>query len=710
MFRKIYTVLLAVSAAVLSSCTGGTKVAVVVDPATYEQCSQAVDEYISAISTPRRHAELLIDRWGVPDSLRAALQQMHQSDRLEGAVLVGDIPIPMIRDAQHLCTAFKMNQTAAWHLSSVPSDRYYDDFDLDFQFLKQDNNRPELFYYSLTGKGAQRVDCDIYTSRIKPVAGADKYAQISDFLTRAANAHKQGAQSIDKVLFFSGHGYNSDSMNARIDEASALREQFPVLGTPKGRLEYINHNFDEFVGRRLLSALDDPDLDVALLHHHGGPDVQYMNGSPYASSPDKWIELARSYFRGKVRDASDKAKTKAYFKSRFDIPDSWMDDATDPATAERDSLRAEAMDIHPADVDAHRPQAKFIMLDACFNGSLGKDDYMAAHYIFHPGGGTMAVKANTVNTLQDIWPDELAGLLDMGVSVGNWLKGQLTLESHIFGDPTFAFKGSSKDPDARIGRGPGACGWRRMLRSDKPELRCLAIKMLHRSGRISSDRLLSIEQDDPSALVRLEAFNTLTLIRDANLTQAIKIALADDYELTRRLAGKFAAKNQDPGLCPVLVDAYMDPCCTAREVFQIRDALDKMDINMVFAELDKAPYWKGQEALDAIKRYMSRSDSVRTAEYKDLVEGKLTIKQASSLIKSERNSNTVSSIEPILDIIADDNADHSLRLTAAEALGWYNFSYKRDYLLERVNTLAEQVSDQEINAELLKTAARLKPE
>jgi hypothetical protein len=37
-------------------------------------------------------------------------------------------------------------------------------------------------------------------------------------------------------------------------------------------------------------------------------------------------------------------------------------------------------------------------------------------------GSTMVVKANSVKHLQDILPDQLAGLLDLGVSVGNWPK------------------------------------------------------------------------------------------------------------------------------------------------------------------------------------------------------------------------------------------------------------------------------------------------
>jgi len=35
----------------------------------------------------------------------------------------------MIRDAQFLTSAFKMDQKRPWQQSSIPSDRYYDDFD-----------------------------------------------------------------------------------------------------------------------------------------------------------------------------------------------------------------------------------------------------------------------------------------------------------------------------------------------------------------------------------------------------------------------------------------------------------------------------------------------------------------------------------------------------------------------------------------------------
>ena len=697
----------------LASCARRSEVAVVVDPVCYDRISDAVDSYVKAIDSKWKKGVLLIDRWGVPDSLRAELQSLYRNGHLEGAVLIGDIPIPMIRDAQHLCTAFKMDQSQPWQRSSVPSDRYYDDFGLDFKFIKKDESDSLLYYYSLTGDGDQRVSCDIYTARIKAPEGPDKYAAIADFLLRAAEKHHNGAQAMDKVLFFSGHGYNSNSMHARIDEAQALREHFPFLKEPSAKLEYLNHDFERFVGPRLLAALDDGDLDLALLHHHGSPDLQYMNGSPYVSSPDGWIEQARRYFRGKIRDAKDPKASRQYFMSRFGVPAAWLDDANDPAMVEQDSIYAESVDIHLADIDAHCPQAAVVMLDACFNGAFIHKDYLAAHYIFHPGGGTMAVRANTVNTLQDIWPDEQCGLLALGVCAGNWAKGELTLENHLFGDPTFAFASSGRNDeiDHLIStKGGNSRVWRKLLKSDSAELRCLSVKNLYKAGKISSDALLKIQREDPSAIVRLEAFNLLCFRRDASLTGAIRTALDDSYELTRRLGAKIAAKHLAPELMPILVEKYMDPNCTIREVFHIKDALEGYEPSDVLAEFAKRPYWRGEEAARTFDSSLARADSVSRAEYASLGKGVLTVKQARNLIKTERNKCSVKPLPAIFLLLEDENADEGLRVTAAEVLGWYNFSYKRDEVMERCTALAGTVTSGPLKAELNKTVARLKSE
>ena len=314
----------------------GTTFAVVVDEKTYEKIPQQVDAYVAATGNSYRKGVLVVDKWFNPDSIKAHLYNMYKTCNLEGAVFIGDIPIPMLRDAQHFTTAFKMNQKMDIKDSSVPSDRFYDDFDLKFKFIRQDDEKKLFFYYSLLPDGAQELGCDIYTARIKAPEGENKYELIAAYLEKAVAAHGNRI-AMDKILHFGGHGYNSESMNARIDEAVAFSEQFQFLNTNKGNLEYIDFTFDKYVKTRLMAAVADKDLDLAMLHHHGADDTQYLNGSPFVADPQGWIKLARNYFRTKMRSAKDKEKTRARFIEQYDIPASWCDDAFTPEREKEDS-------------------------------------------------------------------------------------------------------------------------------------------------------------------------------------------------------------------------------------------------------------------------------------------------------------------------------------------------------------------------------------
>ena len=49
-----------------------------------------------------------------PEPIREQLVKLHENEKtpLEGCVFIGDIPIPMIRDAHHLSSAFKRSPKA----------------------------------------------------------------------------------------------------------------------------------------------------------------------------------------------------------------------------------------------------------------------------------------------------------------------------------------------------------------------------------------------------------------------------------------------------------------------------------------------------------------------------------------------------------------------------------------------------------------------
>ena len=69
--------------------------AIVIDSVSYQEARPEVDAYARAIE--RLHGlkvYTVIDRWQVPDSIRATLKHLHEqkSEPIVGTVFVGDIP------------------------------------------------------------------------------------------------------------------------------------------------------------------------------------------------------------------------------------------------------------------------------------------------------------------------------------------------------------------------------------------------------------------------------------------------------------------------------------------------------------------------------------------------------------------------------------------------------------------------------------------
>lgn len=700
-----------------------TTFAVVVDEQTYANIAEDVDAYVASVNNDNRKGVLVVDKWFNADSIKSHLYNMYLNENLEGAAFVGDIPIPMVRDAQHLTTAFKMNQSADIKDSSVPSDRFYDDFDLKFKFIKQDEDQPLFFYYSLLADGPQEIDCDIYSARIKAPEGDDKYKLLSAYLKKTV-AEKGQKQPMSKVLHFAGHGYNSESFNARIDEAVAFSEHFQFLNTNKGNLNFIDHTFDNSVKTRLIAALQDKELDLAILHHHGHQDVQYLNGAPYVSVPKDWLDLAKNYFRTKMRRAKNPEKTKAGFIRDFGIPAEWLDEANDPDLILKDSLYAAGMDIYIPDLKDFVSGGKFVILDACYNGGFNCDDYIAAHHIFNPGR-TIVVKANSVNTLQDTWTTELIGLLNWGVCAGNWAKGQMTLESHLFGDPTFCYAQgdvvypTKKEFDinsAMVSKKGDMKFWREVLEASLSDvntcdLTSLAIKYLELGNAISSAELLDIQKNSPSRVVRLAAFYANKNIADSNFPKAIAMGLKDDYELTQRMSALYAEKNFAPELIPALVEAYLDPLTSARVLFQVRGNLDGFNAADVVAELNKqcadTPYWRGEEELNKVIKSINGSYNNFTKEAQGIMDNTLSARDVKFFLRARRNGCEPNAVDALVHTIVNSK-DNDIRLIAVEALGWYKYSNYKQQIISQCEKLMQKEENAAVKAELLKTINRLK--
>ena len=465
MARLTAILLISISAA----CSPRAGVAVVIDPVSEREAAAELSEYENALREADGYTVYrLCEDWESPDAIKAQLKDLYQKGKIRGAVFIGDIPIPMVRDAQFFTSAFKMDQTRPRKESSVPSDRFYDDFDLEFEYIDKDDDGDPFFYYTLSSGRDVPLQPDIFSGRIRPTdtEGSTRYEKLRLYLSKAARAHRN-PERLDHIFVFNGSGSIAESKSAHMDEQMALREHLPWMKTLPGAFTYMDHTDYDPLKCRIQNELMRPELDIAILHHHGDFDTQYF-----------------------------KIKTE-------------------------DNLTLE-------DFGNFRPEAKIVIMDACYNAAFNNKDCIANEYIFQEGG-TLVAWGGTVNVLQDKWPDEFLGLVAQGYPVGDLNRFVSYLEMHIVGDPTFTFK-------------------KEKVR-DSADKACLDI----RYGNKTPEQLLGILKSSPVSLERHEAFNTIIRNCDhATRLKAVRIALEDSAEQIQREAVNCFGPLGDPELIPLV--------------------------------------------------------------------------------------------------------------------------------------------------------------
>ena len=714
----------------LMSFTGSTAAvkrgfAIVIDPASLREANAEVKDYAKAIEDVNGLRVFIVeDKWGVPDSIRATLRRMHaQKDYpIEGTVLVGDIPVAMLRDAQHLTSAFKMNQKADRRDSSVPSDRYYDDFGLLFTPLGRDSVKP-YFYYSLRADSRQSVRPDIYSGRIRPTdaGGTSRYAKLRAYLSKAV-AEKRAPRTIRQVLYFNGHGYVSGSLMARIDEKAGLYEHFPWLLGQKNAIGYISHDQQDVTKFLLMNELQRPDLDYAILHHHGAPDTQYMDGTPRIQTAERAKQFIQEYCRGYLRHyVEDRGQNKdtvmAALMKRFDIPASWLSNTFDPDVVRKDSTADANEDITIGDFReyGYKPNCRVVMIDACFTGSFHLDDCIADEYIFNPGR-TVAVIANSVNVLQDKWSDRYMGLLGLGAPVGFLPRVSGYLESQVIGDPTYTFA-----PAAEVADVPALLAssdykvWGKYLKNEQyPDLRSVAIERYAEAGHLTPAELLEIFRTSRSALVRVEALTALSTTHSDEFVKAIALGTQDSYELVQRFALNYLGKSGDMRLIPALIRIAITNNTSERCNFSAKNALGMFPLDKLMSEFER------QFNSDSVC-YINKADVKRQIAHaiesnatkwlesvdmavSDTVKPKIRMRE----IRTTRNYCPPFLAQKLMDAVRASR-DSDVQKALIESLGWRDCSY----MAPRIAAFALEISKDasfapEVRDEALKTYNRVK--
>lgn len=701
-----------------------TSFAIIVDSESYNQAKTELEAYKKVIEQDGLGTYIIYHAWTSPDQIRELLVKLHSSrtQPLEGAVFVGDIPIPMLRDVQHLTTAFKMDQKRNWQQSSVPSDRFYDDFGLKFDFIKQDSVKPLYFYYSLKAESNHTLRSNIYSARIKPLekSKTDKYTQLRNYLNKVVSVRTTEKNNIiDNITVARGHGYNSESRVAWAGEQLALREQFPVAFNTRGNVKFMD--FDTYWPMKpyWLNEVLRPDLDVMLFHHHGSNDYQYINGYKTGSDVNTSIENIKLYLRSKVVSyAKKKGNTKEdaieYYTNWLGVPRSWSEEAFDPELQKKDSIMNLTLDITVKDILEIAPNARFVMFDACYNGSFYEDEYIAGAYIFNEGK-TIVTQGNTVNTIQDKWPDRFLGLLNLGLRVGQWGKYTQYLETHIIGDPTFHFASNTSSQfdinEALTVHSKDNTFWIKALSSTSPDIQAIALHRLFNNNAANISELLKKTYiKSPYMIVRLECLILLSQLDDDNFTEVLALATTDSYELTRRLALDFIPRNGSDKLLPAVAKAILNDNTSERIVFKISSGLRMMDLDKLEVEIIKQSNSLPLYSRDNLEGILKNIRSTNNSKKKDIaiiLDKSVKEKSRSLEISRFRNNPVTEYVDTLFGVLDDITYEPDLRLKTAEALGWYNYSYRKNYIIEHLEKIMPQEKDAAVLHEIKKTIKRL---
>lgn len=700
-----------------------TTFAIIIDSESYRRVGDAVNAYRGSIEREGLGTYIAIADWQKPDDIRTLLRQWHEDEKqpLEGAVFVGDIPIPMIRDGQYLTSAFKMNQSRDWRESSVASDRFYDDFGLQFDFLKQDADKPLYFYYSLSPASPPYLQPTIYSGRIKPteLPGVDKYDLLEQYLRKVVRIKSQESDNvIDHFTMARGHSYNSDDKMAWAGEQIALREQMPQLFRPGGTVKF--YDFDVFYPTKgiYLNEIQSRELDILLFHHHGSSDTQYLNGYKNASDVETSKENIKLYLRSKLPRRAEKVGRDSAileYSRAYDVPVSWCAEAFDPEKVIADSLFNASLEIRTSDIHRLSSNARFVLFDACFNGSFYEEDYTAGAYIFNDGN-TVVTIGGTVNALQDKWPDEFIGLLAAGMRVGHLNRMNGYLESHVIGDPTFRFAdntGLSFDLNQALAlHDADADYWLSYIDYPFPDVQSVALAQLRRARYSQLPALLRRKYfSSDYFVVRMEAVKLLALYYPEQSTDVLASSINDSYELIRRLSLDYISRIADPMLIPAYVSALIHRGHEPRLNFRLLASFKTFDTTAFTSELSRQLEDVVLYTDTIIQKFRKSmvlddrriADDIRTMH--DKTKKHSVRRQA---IFGYRNYPCTSLIPHLLSIAADESEDVTIRHHAIHTLGWYNLNYRRRDIVDGLRQI--QTSDESLRDEMQRTIGRLYPD
>ena len=692
-----------------------TSFAVITDEGTYRACEAELKAYQATLEKEGLPTFIVYNEWKSPEDVKKVIAKLYKKNKLEGVVFVGEIPIPMIRKAQHMTSAFKMDEkNNAWRDSSVPSDRFYDDFDLQFDFLKQDSVENNFFYYNLAVESPQRIQCDIYSARVKAIDnGEDPYAQISRYFKKTVAEHRTN-NKLDQFFSYTGDGSYSNSLTAWTPETFTIREQLPGVFDKEGRARFIRYNFSAYPKDDVINMLKREDLDLSIFHEHGVPERQYLSGSPATNRWNTHIDAMKYYYRSLAR--KKQGNKKAFdemldkMKNKYGLDSTWIAGYADPKVIAEDSLLDLRTGIILPEVTDFKPNSRMVIFDACYNGDFREKDYIAGRYIMSEGK-CVTTFANSVNVLQDKMANEMLGLLGMGARVGQWAKLTNILESHIIGDPTLRFQSINGVDANALFKAPYDEGrMLELLQSPYADIQNFALHNLYRNGYPGISTLLrKTFETSPFMMVRFTSLALLEKIGDKNFQEVLPLAIRDSYEFIRRTSIRMM---QHVGLNEYVypqIKAYVEDNLSERVAFNIVLGLHVFDETAVREAIDKvmAETYVLQDK-EEMREALEKANNNRSMQ-KELLSKETAERWRILYCNSLKNYMAHACVDGLLDLLVDSNESEKLKASLLEALAWFTHSYRKPDILQACDQLRKDKNlSESLREEANRTYYRLK--
>ena len=706
-----------------------TSFAIVIDNQTYLSCQKEVEAYRKALGHDGLAVYTISAAWESPEDIRGELQKLYKKNMkkmpLEGVVFIGDVPYVSVQNAQHMTTAFKMNEERfPIEETAVTSDRFYDDLNLEFEFIKRDSINPLRFYYKLAEHSAQQLNPTFYSGRIiyPEQMGGDKYKAISHYLRKVV-AERRRNERIDHVVTYAGAAYNSDCLVAWMDERLAIDEMFPQLTTSNNISALTQLNFRmQNAKEQLFDQIERQEVDVMLFNEHGSPDKQHLDGEEPIEGFDRRAEALRSevyyYLRREQRkENGDVVGAKAYFKDKYRLTDKFFEEFDNPTPKEQKNED----DLVLEEINKLRPMPRFVMFNACYNGSFHQKGYVAGSYIFGRGR-TVVAQGNTVNVLQDRWTYEMLGLLSNGVRIGQYNRMIATLEGHIIGDPAFHFAPNDANNlrqeiltrniiNPRKRKAQDVEYWQELTKAPNADVQSLALRTLADANLISAATLLEKYRSCNYATTRMECLKLLSRYGGActEFVAAVSEALYDSYEVVRRNAARYASMIGDKQLLDECADVMINRPESQRVVFSLNNMWQVMPEKEVEHAIEAAIAKSGypeQEYFNALRKRIARIQYMKADDAEGAFDKEAKPNSRIGSIRSFRNSTYHDQIEQMLSLIANEEEPIEVRIAAAEALGWFNLSYRKQEIIDGLQGI--NTTDQTLAKEIEQTLNRLK--